>query len=75
MLNSFFLTQPVFSRYFLRIVWGEAFDEGPEVRLEAVGEVVNDGHLREGGNIDPLLNQKNIIWNVFDSESLMKMFC
>ena len=74
MLNSFFWTQPVFSRNLLCIVWREAFDEGPEVRLEAVGEVVNDGHLGEGGDIDPFLNQKNIIWNVFDSDFLHNVY-
>lgn len=75
MLNSFFWTQPVFSKYLLRVVWREAFDECPEVRLEAVGEIVNDGHLGEGGDINTFLNQKNIIWNVFDSECLLKMIC
>lgn len=62
--EHFLLGLPIFSKYFLSIIWGEAFDESPQVRLKAVGEVVNDSHLREWWNIDPFLDQENIICNV-----------
>lgn len=59
---NFFL--PILLETVVGPVWWETLDECPELWLEAVGEVVDDGHLRKRGDVDAFLYQVNIVWNL-----------